>query len=167
MYFNCITRFHQANFKHLSLFTFLFVDLFTMEGPGNLQHLTRDLGEMVAQRHASGVRLGAKSREMAGGMPLLRAAGQEEKKAAAEKAAFKLPVIRRGGLARLDGEDILEAAVNAARCALTAVRRSSNLKGSHSKTIKEGITLLLVAAQELASRLSDSSADDRVVKLKN
>ena len=135
-------------------------------GPGKLSQLTSDLSGIVAQRHASGVRLGAKSREMAGGMSLLRAAGQEEKEAAAEEAAFRLPVIRRGGLARLDGKDVLESAVNAARCALTAVRGSSNLKGSHSKTIKEGITLLLAATQELASRLSDSSADDRVAKLK-
>ena len=48
-------------------------------------------------------------------MLLLRSADQEEKEAAAEKAAFRLPVIRKGGLASLEGEEILVTAMNAAR----------------------------------------------------
>ena len=79
---------------------------------------------------------------------------------------FRLPAIRKGGLASLEGEEITDAAVNAARCVLSAVRRSSNLKGGHVKIMKDGVAFAMAAVRELAGRVADSEGGARVAALK-
>ena len=84
-------------------------------------------------------------------MLLLQSAGRREKEAAAEEATFRLSQIRAGGMAPLGKGDILEATVNAARCVLTVARGSANLKGGFTKTIKDGMPVVLAAVRELES----------------
>ena len=71
---------------------------------------------------------------------------------------FRLPVIRKGGLARLESGEITDAAVNAARCVLSAVRGSSNLK--------DGVAFVMATVRELAARVADSEGGARVAALK-
>ena len=97
---------------------------------------------------------------------LLQSAERREKEAAAEEATFRFPQIRAGGMARLSKGDILEAAMNAARCVPSVARGSANLKGNYAKTIKDGMSVVLAAVRELEARASDPSGGKRMERLR-
>ena len=122
--------------------------------PGRaLVRLSRNLGGIVISSRPKG-------------RPRLEERGRAEKEAAAEEAVLRLPVIRKGGLARLEGGEITDATVNAARCVLAAFRGSSNLKGGHVKIMKDVVAFVMAAVRELAGRVADSKGGARVAALK-